>query len=54
MELKEIAGDQDLFDALKKLKRKKRKEEKKAAAGTPVVRETPPNVFDCINKKLRG
>ncbi|XP_071097176.1 zinc finger CCCH-type with G patch domain-containing protein-like [Haliotis cracherodii] len=54
MELKEIAGDQDLFDALKKLKRKKRKEEKKAAAGTPVVRETPPNVFDFINKKLRG
>ncbi|XP_067662234.1 zinc finger CCCH-type with G patch domain-containing protein-like isoform X1 [Haliotis asinina] len=54
MELKEIAGDQDLFDALKKLKRKKRKEERKAASSNPVVRDTPPNVFDFINKKLRG
>ncbi|XP_064649399.1 zinc finger CCCH-type with G patch domain-containing protein-like [Lineus longissimus] len=53
MELKEKAGDLSLFDALKKDKIAKKKLEKKLAKAYEKA-ETNPDVFDFINKKLRG
>ncbi|KAK3088218.1 hypothetical protein FSP39_016287 [Pinctada imbricata] len=52
MELKEIAGDQDLFDAMKKQKRKAKKQEQKNEAAYKNIPRA--NVFDFINKKLGG
>ncbi|KAK6195206.1 hypothetical protein SNE40_000680 [Patella caerulea] len=52
MELKEIAGDQDLFDAMKKLKKKTKKTEDKNRQ--PKQTSQPTDMFDFINKKLRG
>ncbi len=55
MELKELAGDRDLYDVLKKKQKKQQKVEKTAAkkyvAKTAAERV---NVFDFINKKLKG
>lgn len=50
MELKELAGDQDLYDVMKKQKRKQKQIESKAADG--YKKEDMPNLFDIINKKL--
>ena len=52
MELKEIAGNQDLFDAMKKMKRKAKKQEKQNANTYNKIPAA--NVFDFINKKLGG
>ncbi|KAL8612145.1 hypothetical protein ACOMHN_021958 [Nucella lapillus] len=59
MELKELAGDQDLFNAMEKLERRKRKMEKRQAeesrkAASAADDDPPANVFDFINKKLAG
>ena len=52
MELKAIAGDLDLYDVMKR----KEKEAKRASASADkhYNKEKPVNVFDFINKKLRG
>ncbi|KAK2165501.1 hypothetical protein LSH36_49g04016 [Paralvinella palmiformis] len=51
MELKQIAGDQDLYDVLKKQKRKQKKVEK-AAAESYEKNVNKHTVFDFINKKI--
>ncbi|KAL5012745.1 hypothetical protein ScPMuIL_011296 [Solemya velum] len=55
MELKEIAGERDIFDVMKKLEKRKKKLEAKALKEkeTPRV-EKKSGVFDFINKKLGG
>ena len=51
MELKERAGDRDLYDVMKKQKRKQQKVDDKAAVGyDKEVKKV--NVFEFINKKL--
>lgn len=55
MELKEIAGERNLFDVMEKLEKRKKKLEAKALKEKekPQV-EKRSNVFDFINKKLSG
>ncbi|KAJ8300599.1 hypothetical protein KUTeg_022118 [Tegillarca granosa] len=53
MELKELAGEQDLFDVMKRLEKKKKQQEKKEAKKSQKPKEKI-NVFDFINKKLGG
>ena len=48
MELKEVAGNRDLYDVMKKQKRKQKKVDAKASQNY----EEKTNVFDFINKKL--
>lgn len=52
MELKELAGDQDLFDVLKK--QKKGKHKSKVPKQKIVSKQSPTDVFEFINKKLSG
>ncbi|XP_013410712.1 zinc finger CCCH-type with G patch domain-containing protein [Lingula anatina] len=52
MELQEKAGDQSLFDVMKKERKKQKKIEEKLK--TDYKKEAAPNVFDFINKKLGG
>ena len=55
MELKEQAGDKDLYDVMKKKRKHQRKAEKSTA--NPYVSKKSSeqiNVFDFINKKLKG
>ena len=52
MELKERAGDQDLFDVLKKKRKKQKKLEQKVANAEKKVK--PPNVFEFLNKKIHA
>ncbi|KAK3610986.1 hypothetical protein CHS0354_015102 [Potamilus streckersoni] len=52
MELKEMSGDMNMFDAMKKLEKKKKKAINKQEKSSKKT-ETP-NVFDFINKKLGG
>jgi len=52
MELKTRAGDQDLYDVMKKEKRRKKRDAKHTAPGTTKQTPKPKNVFDFINKKL--
>ena len=52
MRLKEIAGNRDMFDVLKKQERKIKKENEKREKG--YTKTVKPNVFDFINKKLGG
>ena len=50
MELKEIAGDRDLYDAMKQQKRKQKKIDGQAAnRGKVSVKK---NIFDFLNQKL--
>ena len=53
-----MAGNQDLFNAMKKLEKQKRKADKKreeeAASGGKTSSTASPNVFDFINSKLAG
>ena len=51
MELKEQAGDQDLFDVMNREKRKKKRMAKKAEKSSRKL-EKPTDVFDFINAKL--
>ena len=51
MELKAVAGDQDLYDVLKKQKRKQKQQDAKAANQYRKDGEKV-SVFDIINKKL--
>ena len=48
MELKEIAGDRDLYDAMKAQKRKQKQIDDQAAGRAKVKK----NVFDFLNHKL--
>jgi hypothetical protein len=52
MELKELAGERDMFDVMKKEERKKKKQEKKLQKQPD--RQYVPNLFDIINRKLHG
>ncbi|XP_052092746.1 zinc finger CCCH-type with G patch domain-containing protein-like [Mytilus californianus] len=52
MELKELAGDQDLFDVLKK--QQKGKNKSKVPKQKTVSKQNPTDVFEFINKKLSG
>ncbi|XP_025113334.1 zinc finger CCCH-type with G patch domain-containing protein-like isoform X2 [Pomacea canaliculata] len=58
MELKEMAGSSDLFDAMKRLEKQKKKADKKREddATRDKLRSSnkPPNVFDFINRRLHG
>ncbi|XP_045194698.2 zinc finger CCCH-type with G patch domain-containing protein-like [Mercenaria mercenaria] len=54
MELKEIAGERDLFDVMKKQERKMKKQEEKLKKQYQVGKQYMPNMFDFINKKLHG
>ena len=55
MELKEQAGDKDLYDVMKK-KRKRQCKTEKSMAKQYVAKKSSEqiNVFDFINKKLKG
>ena len=55
MELKERAGDKDLYDVMKK-KRKHQCKTEKSMAKQYVAKKSSEqiNVFDFINKKLKG
>ena len=55
MELKERAGDKDLYDVMKK-KRKRQYKAEKSMAKQYVAKKSSEqtNVFDFINKKLKG
>ena len=55
MELKERAGDKDLYDVMKK-KRKNQCKAEKSMTKQYVARKSSEqiNVFDFINKKLKG
>ena len=55
MELKERAGDKDLYDVMKK-KRKRQCKTEKSMAKQYVAKKSSEqiNVFDFINKKLKG
>ena len=52
MELKEQAGDKDLYDIMKKRKHKQKKIDDKAAKDYQMPKGL--NVFEVINKKLGG
>ena len=53
MELKAIAGDQDLYDVMKKEKKKRRRRDARHTEAGPTKQTAKPkNVFDFINKKL--
>ncbi|ESP04471.1 hypothetical protein LOTGIDRAFT_170716 [Lottia gigantea] len=54
MELKEQAGDQDLFDVMKKTKKKKVKKSGTGSSSLGIRPTKSTDVFDFINKKLRG
>ena len=55
MELKEQAGDKDLYDVMKKKQKHQRKSEKSMAKQHTVKKSSGKiNVFDFINKKLKG
>jgi len=55
MELKELAGDMDLYNVTKKSDKSKRKQHKiDNKAAEAYVKPWTPNVFDIINKKLGG
>ena len=55
MELKERAGDKDLYDVMKKKQKRQRKTEKSMAKQYAVKKSSAQmNVFDFINKKLKG
>ena len=52
MRLKEIAGERDMFDVLKKQEKKMKKDNEKREMN--YIRAEKPNLFDFINKKLGG
>lgn len=52
MELKEKAGDRDLYDVMKRQKRRQKQTDKKAAAEYNKVKPEAHCVFNFINKKL--
>ena len=52
MKLKEIAGERDMFDVLKKQEKKMKKENEKRIKA--FNKPAKANVFDFINKKLGG
>ena len=52
MELKEKAGDRDLYDVMKKQRRKQKKINNSAAKGYTKVKPDSHEVFDFINAKL--
>ena len=55
MELKEQAGDKDLYDVLKKKKKTQKKNDTKSAKTYASMKaKEKVNVFDFINKKLKG
>ena len=55
MELKEQAGDKDLYDVMKKKRKQQRKTEKSMAKEYVAKKSSGQiNVFDFINKKLKG
>ncbi len=55
MELKEQAGDKDLYDVLKKKKKIQKKTDAKSAKNYASMKAKEKiNVFDFINKKLKG
>ena len=54
MELKEKAGNQDLFDVLKKEKRRQRKLQAKKTSQNKKTPQDKTDVFGFINKKLHG
>ena len=59
MQLKELAGNEDLFNAMKKLERQQKKatrkmEEESGGGKAAAVVAAPANVFDFINTKLGG
>lgn len=53
MALKQIAGNRDMFDVMKKEEKKKKKHAEKLEKQYHKAKELP-NVFDFINKKLHG
>lgn len=52
MQLKELAGERDMFDVLKKQEKKIKKENEKRERNYDKPAKS--NVFDFINKKLGG
>lgn len=53
MELKALAGEQDLFDVMKKREKKQKAQEKKQAQTYEKLKKDH-SVFDFINKRLGG
>lgn len=54
MQLKEIAGEQDLFDVMKNREKKQKAQEKKQAQDYEKMKIKDQNVFDFMNRKLGG
>lgn len=59
MQLKELAGNEDLFNAMKRLERQQKRaarkmEEESSGGKAAAVAAAPANVFDFINTKLGG
>jgi hypothetical protein len=54
MTLKEASGDKDLYDVLKQQKRKQKKKMEKEMKEYKKAKRREVNVFDFINKSLRG
>ena len=59
MELKQLAGNEDLFNAMKKLEKQQKKaarkrEEESSNGKAAAASATPANVFDFINTRLAG
>ncbi|XP_060079075.1 zinc finger CCCH-type with G patch domain-containing protein-like isoform X2 [Ylistrum balloti] len=54
MQLKEIAGEHDLFDVMKKREKKQKAQEKKQAQAYEEMKTKDQNVFDFMNRKLGG
>ncbi|XP_033724992.1 zinc finger CCCH-type with G patch domain-containing protein-like [Pecten maximus] len=54
MQLKEIAGEQDLFDVMKNREKKQKAQEKKQAQAYEKMKTKDHNVFDFINRRLGG
>ena len=52
MKLKELAGDRDMFDAMKKVEKKMKKQAEQMEKA--YEKKEKPDVFDFINTKLRG
>ena len=59
MQLKELAGNEDLFNAMKRLEKQQKKatrkmEEESSGGKAAAVSAAPANVFDFINTRLGG
>ncbi|OWF42647.1 zinc finger CCCH-type with G patch domain-containing protein-like [Mizuhopecten yessoensis] len=54
MLLKELAGEQDLFDVMKKKEKKQKAQEKKQAQAYEKMKTEDQNVFDFMNRRLGG